>query len=187
MIEIENTLISDDVVEEFFVCDLNRCKGACCVEGDLGAPLEEEELQILPKIYRKIEPYLSARAKKVIKKKGYYIKDYQGDYSTPTIKGKECAYAVYDKNGILKCTFEQAYMDGKTDFRKPVSCHLYPVRLKKYEHYIAVNYDRWIICSSACANGLRLKVPLYRFLREAFTRKFGEDWFKKLESHAQLV
>ncbi len=183
MIVIENTVISDDVVDELFLCNLERCKGACCIEGDLGAPLSEEEMELIPKIYQEIEPYLTDNGKKAIKKKGYFLKDWQGDYSTPTIKGKECAYAIYNEKGILKCGIEKAYDDGKTDFKKPISCHLYPIRLTKYNHYTAVNYDRWLICSSACAFGIKMNMPLYKFLKEALIRKFGEEWYEKLEVH----
>ena len=183
MIVIDNTIISDDVVEELFLCDVERCKGACCVEGDLGAPLTEEELVIIPGIYHYIKPYLSEKGNKTLKKKGFYIKDWQGDFSTPTIRGKECAYAIYDEKGILKCGIEKAFDEGKIDFKKPVSCHLYPVRLTEDEKYTAVNYDRWLICSSACAYGIKMNVPLYKFLKEAFIRRFGEEWYEKLETH----
>ena len=129
MILIDDTVISSDVADEFFVCDLAKCKGACCVEGDLGAPLEEEELEILERIQDEIKPFLSEVGLAELAKTGAWVKDDDGDFSTPVIKGRECAYAIYDDKGYLKCGIEQAYFAGKTDFRKPISCHLYPIRL----------------------------------------------------------
>lgn len=181
MILIDDTCISDDIAEQQFVCDLHKCKGACCVEGDLGAPLEESELKILEEIYYKIEPYLSEEGKNAIKDQGKYIKDWEGDYSTTTINEKECAYAIYDPQGILKCGIEQAYNDGIIEFKKPISCHLYPIRITKYEHYHAINYDRWSICADACTLGDKLKVPVYKFLKEPLIRAYGKNWYKQLE------
>ncbi len=180
MILLEDQVLSDDIKEQFFVCDLNACKGACCVEGDLGAPLEESELQELAKAYEAVKPYLSDEGKKAIEKEGLYIKDFEGDYSTTTINGKECAFAIYDENKVLKCGIEQAYLDGKTDFKKPISCHLYPIRITKYDHYEALNYDRWDICSAACTLGSKLGVPVYKFLKDALVRKYGEAWYDQL-------
>lgn len=187
MILIEDTVISDDIVEQQFVCDLNKCKGACCVEGDLGAPLEEVELAIMDEIYEKIKPYLSEAGIKAIEEQGKYIEDFEGDFSTTTIDNKECAYAIYDAKGILKCAIEEAYNDGIVDFKKPISCHLYPIRITKYEHYHALNYDRWSICSPACTLGEQLKVPVYQFLKEPLIRAFGEDWYAELEEEAKQL
>lgn len=180
MILIDDTVISSDVADEFFVCDLAKCKGACCVEGDLGAPLEEDELEILERIQDDIKPFLSEIGLKEIEKSGAWVKDDDGDFSTPVIKGRECAYALYDDKGHLKCSIEQAYFAGKTDFRKPISCHLYPIRLAKLADYTALNYDRWSICSDACSNGASLGVPIYVFLKEPLIRKFGEKWYAEL-------
>lgn len=185
MIVIDKTCISDDIADKMFVCDLEKCKGACCVEGDLGAPLEKEELPILRRIYTKVKPYLSEAGKKVIKKQGFYIKDYEGDYSTPTIGNRECAYAIYDERGILKCAIEQAYLDGKIDFKKPISCHLYPIRITKYDDYHAINYDRWDICNPACKHGQALGVPLYKFLKEPLIRQYGEVWYNELTNQIE--
>ncbi len=181
MIEIGKTLISDDVVEEAFVCDLQKCKGACCVEGDLGAPLLEEELPLIGEVLDLVKPYLAEEAIEVLEREGGYILDEDKDYSTSTINNKECAFAFYDDGGILKCSIEQAHKDGKTDFKKPISCHLYPVRISKLPEFEALNYDRWSICSSACDLGKELKVPVYKFLKEALIRKFGVDWYHELE------
>lgn len=180
MIEIDHTLISDDLGDSYFICDLNRCKGACCVEGDLGAPLESSELPVMNSIFQEVAPYLSLEGRKAIEAQGTYIKDHEGDYSTPTINGRECAYAVYDENKVLKCGIEQAFNDGQIDFQKPLSCHLYPVRITSYEKYDAVNYDRWHICDPACNLGASLGVPLYKFLRIPLIRKYGAKWYRKL-------
>lgn len=182
MIEIENTLVSDDVISEAFVCDLTKCKGACCVEGDLGAPLDESELPEIEKVLELVKPYLSKRAIEVLETEGGYVLDEDGDYSTTTINGKECVFAFYDKGGVLKCGIEQAHKDGKTDFKKPISCHLYPIRVSKLPDFEALNYDRWQICSPACDLGKELKVPVYKFLKEALVRKYGAGWYADLEA-----
>jgi hypothetical protein len=174
------TVISTDVEKEMFVCDLLKCKGACCVEGDLGAPLEEDELDEIDKVLELVKPYLNEKAISVLESEGGYIIDEEGDYSTTTIDNKECAFAYYDENKILKCSIEQAWKEGKTDFRKPISCHLYPIRIQKLDEFLALNYDRWSICSPACSNGKALKVPLYKFLKEALIRKFGQEWYDEL-------
>jgi hypothetical protein len=179
MIIVGDTCISDDIAEKFFVCNIEKCKGACCVEGHLGAPLEEEELKVLEEVYEHVEPYLSEEGKSTIKKEGLYITDYEGDLSTPTINGRECAYAIYEK-GVLQCGIERAYLDGKINYRKPISCHLYPIRITKYDHYDAINYDRWHICSDACTLGDKLGVPIYQFLKNPLIRKYGEDWYNEL-------
>ena len=180
VIELGKTILSDDIKEQFFVCNLEKCKGACCVEGDLGAPLEESELPILEEIYNKVKPYLTVEGIKAIERQGTYILDEDREYSTPTIEGKECAYAVYDEKGILKCGIEQAYLDGKTDFKKPISCHLYPIRATKYSEFEALNYDRWDICSPACDLGSSLNVPIYKFLKEPLIRRYGQQWYADL-------
>ena len=180
MILIDNTCISDDIEDQLFVCNLDKCKGACCVEGDSGAPLDEDELAILDEIYPHVEPYLTQAGKDVIAKEGTYTKDWDGDYVTPIINGKECAYALYDERGILKCGIEQAYNDGKISYKKPISCHLYPIRVTKYEQYHALNYDRWEICSPACSLGQELGVPVYKFLKEPLIRAYGPEWYNQL-------
>jgi Protein of unknown function (DUF3109) len=180
MIKVGEVLVSDEIRDEEFVCHLEKCKGACCVEGDLGAPLEDDELAVLQQNLESVFPYLTEEGKKAIAAQGPYVLDEDGDYSTPTIGGKECAYAHYDAQGILKCGIEQAYLDGKTTFRKPISCHLYPIRITKRKGFEAVNYHRWSICSAACSFGKSLQVPLYRFLREPLIRKYGEAWYQEL-------
>lgn len=185
MILIENTVISDDVADKFFVCNLEKCKGACCVEGDMGAPLEASELPILDRIYPKIKPYLTPEAVAVIEQQGCYVQDWEGDYVTPTIGNRECVYALYDERGTLKCGIEQAYNDGVVDFKKPISCHLYPIRVTRYEQYEALNYDRWPICSPACDLGKELGVPVYKFLKEPLIRAYGAAWYAELEKEIE--
>ena len=179
MIALGNTMISDDVADKHFVCDLNKCKGACCVEGDAGAPLENEELAMLEEIYPKVKPYLSKEGKKAIEEQGLYV-EREGEYETPIIKGRECAYAVYDKQGVLGCGIEKAYNDGEVKFKKPISCHLYPIRITKYDHYDAINYERWHICNCAVKKGTELGVEIYKFLKDPLIRKYGEQWYNEL-------
>jgi hypothetical protein len=180
MIQIDQTLISDDVKEQFFVCDLDRCKGACCVEGDLGAPLEQDELADMEEVIQYVLPYLSDDAKKALQEQGAYLLDDEGDFSTTTIDNKECAFAFYDEKKILKCSIEQAWRDGKTTIQKPISCHLYPIRIAKLHDFLALNYDRWHICAPACELGDKLSVPVYKFLKDPLIRKFGEAWYQRL-------
>lgn len=180
MIILDNAVLSDDIKERHFVCDLNKCHGACCVEGDLGAPLEESELPLLEEVLEAVKPYMSKEGLEVLVKEGSYILDEEGDYSTTTIGGRECAFAIYDEKNILKCAIEQAYLDSKTKWKKPISCHLYPIRITKYDHYDALNYDQWDICDPACKLGDELKVPIYKFLKEPLIRKYGEKWYEEL-------
>lgn len=181
MIVVDHVVLSDDIAEKAFVCDLQKCKGACCVEGDSGAPLEEDELAILEEIYDDVAPFLTEEGREAIKKQGFYVKDSDGDFTTPTLGGRECAYSVYDRSGVLQCGIELAWKAGKSTFKKPISCHLYPIRADKYDHYEALNYHRWHICSAACSLGDKLQVKVYQFLKEALIRKYGEEWYAKLE------
>lgn len=180
MMKVGEILVSDDVREKEFVCNLDKCKGACCVEGDFGAPLDEDELAILEEIYPKVKPYLSKEGIKVIEKVGTHTVDDDGDLVTPVIDGRECVYAIYDKKGILKCGIEQAYLDGKVSWKKPISCHLYPIRITKKKDFEALNYHKWHICSPACALGKELQVPVYKFLKDPLIRKYGEAWYGDL-------
>jgi hypothetical protein len=182
MIVLQNTVISDDIKDKFFVCNLEKCKGACCVEGDLGAPLEDEELQLLADNYEQIKPYLSDAGRQAIAEQGLYIKDWEDDYSTTTIGDRECAYAIYDEHLTLKCGIEQAYLDGKISWKKPISCHLYPIRITKYDGFEALNYDKWQICNPACGFGADLGVRVYQFLKEPLIRKYGAEWYQELET-----
>jgi hypothetical protein len=181
MLSLHHTLISDDIIEKNFVCELNQCKGACCVEGDSGAPLEPEEILILKEIYPLIKPYLTDKGMEAIELEGTSVKDMDGDWTTPCVdKNKACAYAVFE-NGKALCGIEKAYADGVIGFQKPISCHLYPIRLTHYPELDVLNYDRWNICSPACALGDQLKVPVYQFLKSPLIRKFGQEWYDDLE------
>ena len=178
---VGNAVLSDDIKENFFVCDLEACKGACCVEGDSGAPLEDDETKILEEIYPFVKDYITEEGRQVIAAQGTWVIDSDGDKVTPTLgANRECAYALYDERGILKCGIEQAYLDGKISWKKPISCHLYPIRVTKYDQYDALNYNRWHICDPACQLGKSLQVPLYVFLKEALVRKYGEAWYAEL-------
>ena len=179
MIEVGQVILTDDIKDEYFVCDLAKCKGGCCVEGDLGAPLNEEELPIIDSIYEHVAPYLSDAGRNAVENQGTYLLDQEGEYSTPTINGEECAYAIYE-NDVLKCGIEKAWLDNKIDFKKPISCHLYPIRVTKYEDFEALNYDQWAICNYTCVLGDELKVPVYVFLKEALVRKYGSIWYNGL-------
>lgn len=185
MIAIENILVSDAVVDEQFVCDLHKCKGGCCEDGDAGAPLEKEEMNIINEAYEIVKPYLTKEGIAEIERRGRYSYDREFGWVTPVIDGKMCAYGFRDQNGIIKCGFEQAYYDGKLSWKKPISCHLFPIRTKKSkrEDLEYVNYEpRESMCSPACKLGKKLKVPVYVFLREALIRKYGEDFYAALEA-----
>lgn len=181
VIEIDDTLVSGEIISEAFVCDLQKCKGACCVQGDSGAPLEKKELTILKNNIEKIKPFLTKKGLNAIDKQGNYMKDEDGDWVTPLVnKNKECAYTVFE-NGMAKCGIEKAHEAGEIKFKKPISCHLYPIRIQKLKYYEAVNYHRWEVCSAACRLGKKLSVPVYKFLKEPLIRKYGSAWYKKLE------
>lgn len=184
MIKIRGTLISLDLVEENFTCDLKKCKGACCVLGDSGAPLLDDEVSKLKDIYEDIKGFLRPEARDAIEKNGVYYIDPDGEPVTQLNNGKECVFTVFEK-GIARCGIEQAFEEGKTDFRKPMSCHLYPVRIRKYKDFDAVNYDKWIICKPAIRLGNRLQTPVYRFVEQSLIRRFGKEWFIELSEAAE--
>ncbi|MGI8633913.1 MAG: DUF3109 family protein [Segetibacter sp.] len=188
MIAIDNILVSDQVVEEQFVCDLTKCKGGCCEDGDAGAPLEVEELTHLNNFYSEVKLYMTNEGIKQIDKVGKYVYDQEFGWVTPTINSEICAYGYKDKQGIVKCAIEQAYNDGKISWKKPISCHLFPIRLKKSKNGQTefVNYEpREDLCSAACKLGKKLKVPAYVFLKEAIIRKYGEEFFDTLDATAK--
>lgn len=181
MILIDNAIVSQEIATVKFVCDLKKCKGACCVEGDAGAPLEEEEAGLLVDIIEEIKPYMNPNGILAIEEQGVFEYDEAGEMVTPLVNGQACAFAYFDDKGIAGCAIEKAYEDGKVDFRKPISCHLYPVRISKHKFNEAVNYHRWHICEKALVKGRRLDVPLYRFLKDALVRKYGKDWYDILK------
>ncbi|WP_295770428.1 DUF3109 family protein [uncultured Mucilaginibacter sp.] len=181
MIEVGSTLVHEDVVNENFVCNLNKCKGACCIEGDSGAPLAANELDILREIYPKVKPYMTAKGIQAVEEQGTHVTDFEGDYTTPCVDtNKECAYVTWE-NGITKCAIEKAWEEGQVDWRKPISCHLYPIRITNYPEFDVLHYDRWNICSPACSFGSELKVHVHEFLKEPLIRKYGSEWYQELE------
>jgi hypothetical protein len=188
MIAIDNKLISDEVLKEQFVCDLRQCKGACCVDGDAGAPLAKDELDKINEVYEQVLPYLNEESKKELNRQGQYVYDKEYGWVTPTIDSKICVYGIIDKAGIVKCGIEQAYLDKKVTWKKPISCHLFPIITKKSKHSDNeyVNYEpREDNCKAACSLGKKLKVPVYVFLKEALVRKFGQQFYNDLEATAQ--
>jgi hypothetical protein len=184
MLEIGKTLISLDLITSNFTCNLPACKGACCVTGDSGAPLEEKEAEKLKEIYPALRPFLSDESVRTIEELGTSVIDIEGDTVTPLNNGRECAYTWFE-NGIARCAIEKAFMAEAIDFRKPVSCHLYPVRIKKYLRFDAANYDRWVICLPAIKQGDELQMPVYLFVKNALIRHYGEEWFKMLDTAAK--
>ena len=185
MIAIDNVLISDDVVQAKFVCDLHKCKGGCCEDGDAGAPITKEEKKILDDHINVIKPYLTPEGLQEIQRKGNYLYDREFGWVTPTVDGKICAYGFRDNQGIIKCGIEQAYYDGKLEWKKPVSCHLYPIKISTSRDYTMVNYEpRETLCKPGCALGKKLKMPVYQFLKEAIIRKFGTDFYNALHQVA---
>lgn len=178
--------MSDEIIEEQFVCDLDKCKGGCCEDGDAGAPLEKTELAYLKSVYEVVKPYLTKEGVAEIESKGKYLYDQEFGWVTPTIRGKLCAYAFHDEKGIIKCGIEQAYNDGKTDWKKPISCHLFPIRIKKTRSNELVNYEpRESLCSPACVLGKKLKVPVFVFLKEPLIRRYGEEFYNVLAEVAR--
>ena len=184
MLEIGKTLISLDLLSKKFCCDLAACKGACCIYGDSGAPLSDEEVDILEESYPKIKPYLRPEGLKAIEEQGLHVVDVDHDTVTPLINKGECAFVVFE-NGISLCGIEMAYRDKKISWMKPLSCHLYPIRIKNYKKYDAVNYDEWDICSDAVKHGSELGLPVYLFAKDALVRAYGTEWFEQLDYAAK--
>jgi hypothetical protein len=188
MIAIDNVLLSDQVIREQFVCDLGKCKGACCVDGDAGAPLDPKELKEIDKVYDAVLPYLTQESKDELERQGRYVYDKEYGWVTPTINSKICVYGITDNKGIVKCGIEQAYLDGKVKWKKPISCHLFPVIVTKSKDGITefANYEpREDNCKAACSLGKKLKVPVYQFLKEPLIRKFGQPFYDALDATAQ--
>ena len=185
MIIVGQTLVSEDLFDQQFVCDLNACKGACCIEGESGAPIEADELLRIEENLEAVKPFMRSEGLKAIEASGPYVVDEDGEFVTSLVsKHGACVFVTFDEKGIAKCALEQAYNAGATNWKKPISCHLYPVRLAQLTEYVAVNYHRWQVCEPACACGSALKVPVYRFLKEPLIRRFGEAWYAELEEVA---
>ncbi len=185
MVQIENTIISLDIFEEYFSCDLSSCKGACCVEGSSGAPLTDEEAILIETYYPEFEKFMSPESKQETEIQGFSIIDSDGDLVTPLLRNEECIYSFTDESGVTKCAIEKAYFDGIIPFRKPISCHLYPIRITEYDDFDAVNYQKIDICKSGRICGKNQKIPLYVFLKEPLIRIYGESWYKDLEIAAE--
>jgi hypothetical protein len=186
MIAIDQVLISDDVVTEHFICDLEQCKGGCCVDGDCGAPLTEEEAKIITQEYNAFKPYLEAQYIPEIERQGMYVTDDQHGTVTPTVNGGICVYGFTDERGIVKCGIEKAWQNGATTFQKPISCHLFPIRVIENDGFEAINYEpRKSLCRPACKLGRKHKLPVYQFLKDAITRKYGSDFYNALDAVAK--
>jgi hypothetical protein len=185
MIQVGDIIVTEDLFDTHFVCDLEACKGACCVEGDGGAPLKEEELGMLEETLSDVRPFLPESGKFAIEQQSAWVIDTDGDYVTPLVDGKHCAYTVFSEDGKANCGIELAWKSGKSKFRKPISCHLYPIRVQQLADTVALNYHQWSICEPACRCGSSLKVPLYKFLKEPLIRAYGEAWYALLPDAAE--
>lgn len=184
MIQIDDKVISLQVLEQRFCCDLSKCKGSCCVEGDAGAPLEEKELQTLADIYPTVKPYLPEKAQQAIEAQGTHVQNTQGEYETPLVEGKECVYTIF-QNGVALCGIERAYREGKIDFPKPISCHLYPIRVSKQKEIEVLNFSYWNICDPAFTHGKKLGTPVYETVKDGLIRKYGQTFYDTLQEVAQ--
>lgn len=180
LLEFDNKIISTELFQQKFVCDLSKCKGACCIEGDAGAPLKENEIVEIENNLSGIKKYMRPEGINAINEIGVYYRDDEDEPVTTLVNGNECAFVYFDDQNIAKCAIEQAYKNGDSTFYKPISCHLYPIRVKKFGDMQALNYDEWSICEPACSLGETLKVPVYKFLKEPIIRAFGEDFFNEL-------
>ncbi len=180
MFQINDTVVASDIIEESFICNLSVCKGECCVEGESGAPLENQEVKIIEDLLPQVWDDLSPEAQNIIKQQGVAYKDDDGEMVTSIVNGKDCVFTYYDEHGVCKCAIEKAYREGRVDFYKPISCHLYPIRLQKYNSFTAVNYHRWSVCQAAVLLGKKEGLKIYQFLKEPLVRRFGEDWYNEL-------
>ncbi len=185
MFQIGKTIVSEEVLQKDFVCNISACKGECCVAGDAGAPVLEEEIVKLNNVYPKIKHLLRPEGIAAIEQQGTYTTNDFGEHETTLVNDKECAFVTFDSNGVTSCGIEQAYNQGLVDWKKPISCHLYPIRVQDYSEFSAVNYNQWDICDDACVLGKELQVPVYKFLKNALILKFGENWYLELERVAE--
>jgi hypothetical protein len=179
MIQHEKCVISDDIATVYFSCDLEKCKGACCIEGDAGAPLEEEEISLLEDYIDEIKPFMVPEGIEEVESLGVFDYDAEGKFVTPLIQGEACVFVYFD-DGIARCAIEKAYQEKKIPFAKPISCHLYPIRIKSNPVNDLLNYHKWPICQQALIRGYKEKTPLYQFLEEALIRKYGRSWYNRL-------
>lgn len=186
MIQIDDKILSLDILQMHFCCNLEKCHGACCVHGDSGAPLSPEEVLTLEDIFDSIKRYMKPAGIKAVKEQGVAVVDSDGDIVTPLIDGKECAYCI-EENGISLCAIEKAWLNKKVDFRKPISCHLYPIRVKNYTTFIGLNYDQWVVCEPARKLGQKENIPVYKCLKDAITRAYGKDFYLQIQEAAKLL
>ncbi len=187
MIQIEDKIISRDLFERCFVCDYAACRGVCCVEGDSGAPLSGQEAMTMRRLLPLVTPLLSEEALAVIREKGISYIDVSGEEVTQLVNGKDCVFTPYDEEGRCLCAYEKVYREGKSSFPKPISCHLYPIRVHRYKYSTALNYDRWDICRPALALGERLGIPVYKALKEPIIRAFGAEFYAEMEEVERLL
>lgn len=187
MIQIEDVVVSSDILTEKFCCNLEACHGACCIEGDAGAPVEEKEVAELERVLPVVWDSLSEEAKSVIERQGVVYRDRDGDLVTSIVGDKDCVFTCRDADGKCYCAIERAYREGRCSFYKPVSCHLYPIRIERYNTYTAVNYHRWDVCKGAVVLGKMKDLAVYQFLKEPLVRKFGAEWYAELEECARLI
>jgi hypothetical protein len=187
MLQIDDTIISLDLLDKHFCCNLVACKGICCIEGEEGAPVEMEEIAQIEELLPLLKNRLSTEAQNVITQQGVAYIDREGDLAVSIVNGAECVFATKNANGVWSCLIEQLYNEGKTTFKKPVSCHLYPVRTKKFKDFTAVNYHQWPVCKAAICEGELKSVSLYRFLKEPLIRKFGNEWYQQVEIAAEKI
>lgn len=180
MLQIQDKLVSLDLAERCFCCDLSKCLGECCIEGDAGAPITEAEHEILKKLVAVVKDDLSPAAREVIEKNGVAYVDEEGDLVTQIVDGRNCVFTTYGPGGMCLCALEKAFREGRSSFRKPISCYLYPLRVTEYDGFTAVNYHRWKICCCAEKNGRALGMPLYKFMREPLIAAFGQEWYDEL-------
>lgn len=185
MVQIDDTIVSLDLIEQFFCCDLAQCKGACCIEGESGAPLEKDEINKLQNVLPAIWDDLSAEAQAIINRQSASYIDSDSDVVTSIVNGKDCVFTCYDAGGCCRCAIEKAYNEGHIEFFKPISCRLYPVRVKRYKDYYAVNYNRWDVCRAAEKEGEKKHIRLYQFLREPLIHRFGNEWYQALDTCAK--
>lgn len=186
MFQIQDTLVSLDLAEEFFCCDLSKCLGACCIEGDAGAPVTPDEVEKIKESLPAIEADMLPRALEEVRRNGVAYTDEEGDLVTTLLDGRNCAFTCYGPGGICLCALEKARREGRTSWLKPASCALYPLRLTEYPSFTAVNYHRWSICRDAVANGRRLGIRLYQFLEQPLTERFGAEWYAELKANCEL-
>jgi hypothetical protein len=180
MLIVKGVLVSDELIDNYFCCDLEKCQGLCCVEGDVGAPLEPLEVGELEDYFPTFKKYMTNEGVAKVEKGNTFDYDMEGNFVTPLLENEACAF-VYYEDGIAKCVIEKAFLNGEIDFKKPVSCHLYPIRINILPDYEALNYHHWFVCQHACDKGKKLKLPVYRFLKEPLIRKYGNEWFEELE------